>query len=469
MWTSERTASTSNPIAAIWASRLGRVCSRETYNPFASLCRAFAWRIAYVKVDFIVPGKPETRMTCPTGKPPPRTSSRPSMNVGIFFVPMDLPPASSGQRAARSAESIEFPIEIGVDPEPEHFGQGERPDAVDRVPLVVAHRGHAAVRAEVPDLRVDRVLVAAERRVRRREEPALVDRFRVRLARHLRVLGRLEFGEVDQEELPEALLFDRAQGERGVPEGLHRAEHRVREEVQEPLKCFLSRWHGHLPIIRSCRTVPQDLLHLLRRSFHRQEDKPEIRVVVHEGHQERLVPRAEAEELPFVGLDDRAHEPALGELDRRHLRRADDRRRHRGHHLRVHSFLEGVSHDETIAPHDRRRLDVRHPGEFVDRLLEAHPDVRHAGTSAALSTSEIDWTARSTLRRRRPMFASLRTIVTRIASSPAPVAIILPICVSTMDELNVPRPISTTAISDVPTIAAAIAAIFFGSIVFGRA
>src|SRR2546428_576893 len=396
------------------------------------------------------------------------TRSRGSMNVAIFFAPMDPHPASWGQRsAARAAGSVEFPIEIGVDPGPEHFGQGERPEAVDRVPLVVAHRGHAAVRAEVPDLRVDRVLVAAERRVRRREEPAFVDRFRVRLARHLRVLGRLEFGEVDQEELPEALLFDRAQGERGVPEGLRRAEHPVREEVQEPLKCFLSRWHGHLPGIRSCRTVPQDLLHLLRRSFHRQEDKPEIRVVVHEGHQERLVPRAEAEELPFVGLDDRAHEPALGELDRRHLRRADDRRRHRGHHLRIHSVRKSVRNDETVSPHDRRRLDVRHTGEFVDRLLEAHPNVRHAGTSAALSTSEIDWTARSTLRRRRPMFASLRTIVTRIASSPAPVAIILPICVSTMDELNVPRPISTTAISDVPTIAAAIAAIFFGSIVFG--
>src|SRR5438128_2599765 len=77
--------------------------------------------------------------------------------------------------------------------------------------------------------------------------------------------------------------------------------------------------------------------------------------------------------------------------------------------------------------------------------------------------------ARSIARRPSPSFASSYTIVTRIASSPAPVAIILPMCVSTMDELNVPRPISTTAISDVPTIAAAIAAIFFGSIVFGRA
>jgi len=46
MCTSARTASTSNPIAAIWASRLGRVCSRETYRHFASRWRAFAWRIA---------------------------------------------------------------------------------------------------------------------------------------------------------------------------------------------------------------------------------------------------------------------------------------------------------------------------------------------------------------------------------------------------------------------------------------
>jgi len=65
------------------------------------------------------------------------------------------------------------------------------------------------------------------------------------------------------------------------------------------------------------------------------------------------------------------------------------------------------------------------------------------------------------------MFASLRSIVTRIASSPAPVAISFPMCVSTIDWLNVPRPISTAAISDVPTIAAAMAAIFFGSMFLG--
>src|SRR5438445_6153198 len=285
MCTSERTASTSNPIAAICASRLGRVCSRETYKPFASRCRAFAWRIAYVRVDFIVPGNPEMSTTCPTGKPPPRTSSRPSMNVGIFFVTIALPPASAGQRhAARSAESVELPVEIGVEPKPEHLGQGEPPDAVDRVALVVPHRAHASVRAEVANLRMDRVLVSRERRVRRREEPALVDRFRVRLARHFRVGSRLELREVYQEGLPEAFLLYRAQEERGVPEGLCRAQHPVHEEVQEPLKAFLSRGHRHLPGIRSCRTVPQDLLHLLRRSLHRQEDEPEIRVVVHEGH-----------------------------------------------------------------------------------------------------------------------------------------------------------------------------------------
>src|SRR3989442_15959951 len=134
MCTSERTASTSNPIAAIWASRLGRVCSRETYKPFASRCRAFAWRIAYVRVDFIVPGKPETSTTCPTGKPPPRTSSRPSMNVGIFFVPMDLPPSSFGQcDATRPSEPVEFPVEICFKPGPGQLVQTEPPEPVDRV------------------------------------------------------------------------------------------------------------------------------------------------------------------------------------------------------------------------------------------------------------------------------------------------------------------------------------------------
>src|SRR2546422_104317 len=206
--------------AASASTRVGGVCSRETYKPFASRCRAFACRIAYVKVDFIVPGKPDTSTTCPTGKPPPRTSSRPSMNVGIFFVPMELPPSSFGQcDATRPSEPVEFPVEIGIEPEPEHLGQGEPPDAVDRVALVVPHRAHAAVRTEVPDLRMDSVLVTRERRVRRREEPALVDRFRVRLARLFRVRGRLELREVDQDELPEAFFFDRAQEWRGGPGG----------------------------------------------------------------------------------------------------------------------------------------------------------------------------------------------------------------------------------------------------------
>src|SRR3990172_2908567 len=37
--------------------------------------------IAYASVDFIVPGAPERRTTCPRGMPPPRTSSRPSISV----------------------------------------------------------------------------------------------------------------------------------------------------------------------------------------------------------------------------------------------------------------------------------------------------------------------------------------------------------------------------------------------------
>src|SRR5438093_982338 len=137
------------------------------------------------------------------------TRSTPSMS---FFVVIVLPPSSFGQcDATRPSEPVEFPVEIGFKPEPEHLGQGEPPDAVDRVALVVPHRAHAAVRTEVPDLRMDSVLVTRERRVRRREEPAFVDRFRVRLARLFRVRGRLELREVDQEELPEAFFFDRAQ------------------------------------------------------------------------------------------------------------------------------------------------------------------------------------------------------------------------------------------------------------------
>src|SRR2546430_15806342 len=131
--------------------------------------------MAYGRVNFSVPGKPDTCTTCPTGKPPPRTSSRPSLNVGIFFVPMELPPSSFGQcDATRPSEPVEIPVEIGFKPEPEHVGQGEPPDAVYRVALVVPHRAHAAVRTEGPDLRMDSVLVTRERRVRRREEPAFV-------------------------------------------------------------------------------------------------------------------------------------------------------------------------------------------------------------------------------------------------------------------------------------------------------
>src|SRR6266705_4020579 len=170
MCTSERTASTSNPIAVICASRLGRVCSRETYKPFASLCRAFACRIAYVKVDFIVPGKPETRTTCPSGKPPSRTSSRPSLNVGIFFMLIALPPTRPGQgEATRPPEPLELPVEILLEADPQHLRQGEPADAMDRMALVVSHRAHPAVRAQVPDLRVDDVCVSGERRIGRRK------------------------------------------------------------------------------------------------------------------------------------------------------------------------------------------------------------------------------------------------------------------------------------------------------------
>src|SRR2546427_13097432 len=129
MCRSPRTASTSKPIEAICRSKLGRVCSRDTYRHFACRCRAFPWRIAYVKVDFIVPGRPETRTTCPSGKPPSSTSSRPSMNVGIFFVAIALPPTRPGQgEATRPPEPFEFPVEVLLEAEPQHLGQGEPAD-----------------------------------------------------------------------------------------------------------------------------------------------------------------------------------------------------------------------------------------------------------------------------------------------------------------------------------------------------
>src|SRR5437667_3117531 len=156
MCTSGRTASTSNPTAAIWASRLGRVCSRDTYRPFAARCRAFAWRIAYVRVDFIVPGRPETSTTCPSGKPPSSTSSRPSMNVGIFFLAIALPPTRPGQgEATRPPEPFEFPVEVLLEAEPQHLGQGEPADTMDRVALGGSQRAHPAGGARAPDLPVD--------------------------------------------------------------------------------------------------------------------------------------------------------------------------------------------------------------------------------------------------------------------------------------------------------------------------
>src|SRR5437870_4801782 len=190
------------------------------------------------------------------------------MNVGIFFVIIALPPAGPGQgEAARPPEPLELPIEVFLEADPEHLGQREATDAMDRMALVVPHRAHPAVGAQVPDLRVDHVRVPSERRVGRREEAAFVDRFRVRFAGLLRVLRRLEFREVDQEELPKTFLFDGAQEERRVPERLRGAEHPVHEEVQQPLKPFLSRWHATPPwTVRSSGTVPQDRPDLPRRT-----------------------------------------------------------------------------------------------------------------------------------------------------------------------------------------------------------
>src|SRR2546425_12060277 len=212
-------------------------------------------------------------MTCPSGKPPSRTSSRPSMNVGIFFVAIALPPTGPGQgEATRSPEPLELPVEVLLEADSQHLGQREAANAMDRVALVVPHRAHPAAGAQVPDLRVDDVGISGEGRVGRREEPALVDRFRVRFAGFLWVLRRLECREVDQEELPKTFLFNGAQEERRVPERLRGSEHPVQEEVQQTLKAFFSRWHGTPPwSVRSSGTVPQDRLDLLVRPFHRVE------------------------------------------------------------------------------------------------------------------------------------------------------------------------------------------------------
>src|SRR2546428_123110 len=77
--------------------------------------------------------------------------------------------------------------------------------------------------------------------------------------------------------------------------------------------------------------------------------------------------------------------------------------------------------------------------------------------------------ARSIARSTSPRFASSYTRATRSASSPAPRLRSLPSSDSMIARTNRPWASWIVAISDVPTIAAAIAAIFFGSIVFGSA
>src|SRR6267378_1668769 len=382
-----------------------------------------------------------------------------------------LPPASPCDRnAARPSEPIELPIEVRVRTNSQHLGESEGPDAVDGQALVVAHRADPAVRAAVADLRSDGVVVTPEGRVAAVVDPSFVGGFRIPLARLHRVVRWLERRHVGEQELPEARFLDGAQEERRVAQRFRRSKHAVHEELDELLEAFLSRGHGYPPFDGSRGdSLLENRLDLFRGPLHRHQDESEVRVVVHKGNKERFVARADAQELPVVRLDDRPDEATLRELDRRHLRGPDDRGGHRRDDLRVHAIREGVRHHESIAPHDRGRLDVGDVAEFVNRLFDAAPKVRHAITSAAERISAMEWIALSTLRRMRPMFASFRSIVTRMASSPAPVAIIFPMCVSTIDWVKDPRPISTAAISEVPTIAAAIAAIFFGSITLGSA
>src|SRR2546425_1041440 len=226
MCTPPRTASMSKPIEAICRSKLGRVCSRETYKHFACSCRAFPWRIEYVKVDFIVPGRPETRMTWPSGRPPPSSSSSPSMNVGIFF----------GSKAGYPQRVRESVIRHG------------RPN-------------RSSFQSKSDSSRIRSISASANAR-----------------------------------------------------------QHPIHEEFHQAVEAFLSRRHRAPSRGRSfAPPASEDRLHLSRGTFHRHEHQAQVCVVIDEGDEERLVARTEAQELPFVRLDDRADETALVKLDRRHL------------------------------------------------------------------------------------------------------------------------------------------------------
>src|SRR3989475_2919982 len=392
------------------------------------------------------------------------------MYVEIFFVSISVlpPPGPRKGDLAWPSEPVQLPVEIRIESDPEHLGERERADAVHGQSFVMAGRAYAAVWTAVANLRMDCVGVPSEHAVTPVEEARGIGRLGEGLARLRRIVGLAERGQVHEQELPEALLDDGPHEERRVAERFRGAQHPVHEEIKEPFRAVFIRRHRIPPARLSCGApILQDPFDLLRSPLHRHEDEPQVRIVIYQGDEERLLSRPKAEELPVIRFDDGPDEPALGQLNRRHLRRPDDRGGHCRDDLPGDTLGQGVRHDESIPTDDRGRFDVRHVRELGDRLFEAGPDVRHAGTSWARRIPAIDWTARSTLRWMRPMFASLRSIVTRIASSPAPVAIIFPMWVSTIDWLNKPRPISIAAISEVPTIAAAIAAIFFGSMFLG--
>src|SRR3990172_7157407 len=115
--------------------------------------------MAYARVDFIVPGRPDTRMTWPAGMPPPRVSSRPSTNVGSFLISSVIHLHSRGAQgdATRDAELMERLDIVASRGDSEHLRQPEGPEACDLGAFLVHPRARLAVRTFHADLHSNRV------------------------------------------------------------------------------------------------------------------------------------------------------------------------------------------------------------------------------------------------------------------------------------------------------------------------
>src|SRR3990170_6883416 len=83
---------TSMPSPAMFASRDSRLCSSVTYTAPRPSSRAFWKSMWNERDDFIVPGFPARRTTCPAGIPPCSCSSRPRTYVRIRSSAMVSPP-----------------------------------------------------------------------------------------------------------------------------------------------------------------------------------------------------------------------------------------------------------------------------------------------------------------------------------------------------------------------------------------